>query len=167
MHRQIILLSGEHKACLKVAKKLIKVQGGESKKNQDVVAAIDYTAKNCLGQEFDVALVDLFEPFDANAFAAISGTIRGGGALVLLFPEKTEFPQSLFLQRFYRVLNSQPYQGAIRRINVAENNIQPDVSLEVPEKTRYSTIDQKKAIEAILHVVKGHRRRPLLISADR
>ncbi len=167
MHRQIILLSGEHKACLKVARKLIKVQGGESKKNQDVVAAIDYTAKNCLGQEFDAALVDLFEPFDANAFAAISGTIRGGGALVLLIPEKTEFPQSLFLQRFYRVLNSQPYQGAIRRINVAENNIQPDVSLEVPEKTRYSTIDQKKAIEAILHVVKGHRRRPLLISADR
>ena len=166
MHRQIILLSGEHEACLEVAKKLIKVQGSQSKKNIDVVSVADYTSKNCLGQEFDVAIVDLFELLDANAFGAITGTVRGGGALILLLPEKAIFPQSLFLQRFMRILKNSHFDKLVSRIDTNKNN-QQFVSLLVPGKIHYSTKDQKKAIEAIIHVVSGHRRRPLLISADR
>ena len=164
MHRQIVLFSGEHNACKEAAKNLVNVQISNVKNNIKVISATGY--KNCLGQEFDVAIVDLFEPFDANAFGAITGTIRGGGVLIMLLPEKLTFPQSLFLQRFCRILTSGQFDTIIRKIE-PDNKNQQNLFLPVPKKTRYSTADQQTAIQAIMHVVTGHRRRPLLISADR
>ncbi len=166
MYRQIILLSGEHKACMEAVEKLMKVRSGDTDNPINVILTADY--KECLGQEFDIAVVDLFEPFDANAFGAITGTIRGGGALIMLVPEKTRFPQSLFLQRFYQILKNGRYDSVIQQISLDKKN-QKNLSLPVfdPKKNTYSTAGQQKAIQAIIHVVTGHRRRPLLISADR
>ena len=164
MQRQIILLSGRHTACLDAVKNLINMQPGDINNDIHVISVDDY--KNCLGQEFDVAIVDLFKPFDANAFGAITGTIHAAGALIILAPEKTGFSQSLFLQRFQQMLKNGTYDSVIQRIRADEKIQQPPV-LSASKKTTHSTADQKKAIKAIIHVVTGHRRRPLLISADR
>ncbi len=43
-------------------------------------------AHTLLGQETDVLVFDAHSGFDVNAFAAMSGTLRGGGTLYLLTP---------------------------------------------------------------------------------
>ncbi|HIP81622.1 MAG TPA: DUF1726 domain-containing protein, partial [Leucothrix mucor] len=74
MHRQIITITGEQSICLKTAHNLTQ--------KLECVAVNSYKeAHRFLGQEFDAVIIDLHEGFDANAFGAITGTIRGGGYL--------------------------------------------------------------------------------------
>lgn len=83
-------------------------------------------ARTVLGQEFSVIVFDAFSGFDVNAFAAVSGTLRGGGVLLLLTPSPDEWANypdpdytrflpypyqpdrvtGRFLQRFIRLLHA-------------------------------------------------------------
>lgn len=52
-------------------------------------------AHTLLGQDTDIIVFDAHSGFDVNAFAAVSGTLRGGGTLYLLTPpldEWADFP---------------------------------------------------------------------------
>jgi tRNA(Met) cytidine acetyltransferase len=59
-------------------------------------------AHTLLGQDTDIIVFDAHSGFDVNAFAAVSGTLRGGGTLYLLTPpldEWADFPDPDY-QRF-------------------------------------------------------------------
>lgn len=160
MHRQIIVIKGEQQACQQSASEL--TCNLETISTRDFKTAQSY--QGFLGQEFDAVIYDIHGIFDANTFGAIVGTIRGGGALVLLLPSSFANKvksESRFLQRFYSILDNLPLTQHL----IAGDSINPLPVLH-PIKTR-KTQDQITAIEAIIHVVKGHRRRPLLISSDR
>lgn len=156
MHRKIIAIKGEQQACLQSANALTR--------NLFTVSVSDIKkAKKFLGQEFDAVIYDLHETFDANGFGAITGTIRGGGVLVLLLPAKVsgKNADSRFMQRFNNILLNNPIVHLIEAGDVV-------APLKVPQKASLeATPDQNKAVDAIIHVVKGHRRRPLLITSDR
>lgn len=153
MHRQIITITGEQSASLTTAKRL-------TKNVSTVVVHSHKEAQTFLGQEFDAVIIDLHPTFDANAFGAITGTIRGGGFLVLLVPD--QLLNGRFLQRFYSILLN---SSALKQQIQAGETVEPLPFLENIKLT--ASDDQTKAVEAILHVVAGHRRRPLLITADR
>ncbi|MDQ5769720.1 tRNA(Met) cytidine acetyltransferase TmcA [Thiothrix subterranea] len=96
-------------------------------------------AHTLLGQECDALVFDAHSGFDVNAFAAVSGTLRGGGTLFLLIPPLdawADFPdpdyrrfipypyqpedvQGRFLQRLVRLLDGKegechsPLQGKV------------------------------------------------------
>ena len=100
--RHILVITGEESDCLKFAKKIADdldyIEIDEPKK-----------ANAYLGQEFDAVIFHSHPAnegkFDPNAFGAITGTIRGGGYLLLLKPEN--YPsESLFLKRFALLLAS-------------------------------------------------------------
>ena len=97
-NRHILVVSGNQSECLEFAKKLTL--------NLECIELDDpKKANELLGQECDAVIFHSHDQFDPNAFGAVTGTIRGGGFLLLLKPEN--YPSnSLFLQRFTTLLNA-------------------------------------------------------------
>ncbi len=168
-NRQIIVISGNHSDCLKHAKKL-------AAKLDCLLLEDQKKAQSFLGQEFDAVIFDCHvkDPvkvggcastgysrmaFDPNAFGAITGTIRGGGYLLLLRPEKLS-DESLFLTRFWSILATYDHL----QISALSSN---DAPLIASQKVNHASADQDDVVNKIIHVVKGHRRRPLVITSDR
>ena len=159
--RHVLVITGEESDCLKFAKTIAGdldyIEIDEPKK-----------ANTFLGQEFDAIIFHshptVIGKFDPNAFGAITGTIRSGGYLLLLKPEN-DLSESLFLQRFDLLLSNNK--------TVTFLNPKASGSIMLPEPSRktfanvYASEDQDFAIAAILKVVSGHRRRPLVITSDR
>lgn len=151
-NRHLIIISGRQSDCLSYAEKCTE--------NLDCLLLNDQKkAHTFLGQEFDAVIFDCHESFDPNAFGAITGTIRGNGYLLLLKPEKASH-DSLFLERFWSIVAATEHQF----VDASSPTI---IELKALKKISYETNDQNIAIDKIIHVVKGHRRRPLVITADR
>ena len=155
--RHILVITGKHDESLlyarEISSNLDSVEVTESKK-----------AQGFLGQELDAVIFDMHEAFDPNAFGAITGTIRGGGFLILLRPTKLP-ASSLFLKRFNQILESTP------NVHFLVAPKQKELLLPAPPQNNiaqiFATTDQEKAVSAIIKVVTGHRRRPLVITSDR
>ncbi len=113
-----------------------------------------------LGNEHQLILVDLSNGLDANSFAALTGTLVGGGLLCLF--NHNRLTHTYADRWFCRALE--------RLICLREGD---DFSLlpvnhlftDNPVCDQFS--EQKLAIDAILKVLNGHRKRPLVLSADR
>ena len=150
-------------------------------------------SRQWLGRELDVLVFDAWSGFDVDAFGALSGTVCAGGLLLLLTPELDEwalwndpehrriqvYPQALeevtgyYLQRLVRLIKESDLvttfsqkAGAISEGLYLSNHISADQNKSLPEPP-YKTLDQQKGVAAIHKVVKGHRRRPLVLTADR
>jgi tRNA(Met) cytidine acetyltransferase len=67
-------------------------------------------AHTLLGQECAVLVFDAHSGFDVNAFAAVSGTLCGGGTLFLLIPPLDEW--AAFADPDYRRFLPYPYEAA-------------------------------------------------------
>ena len=155
--RYILVITGEHDESLTYAKEITS--------HLDSVEIADLKkAQGFLGQELDAIIFDMHESFNPNAFGAITGTIRGGGFLILLRPPKL-LATSLFLKRFNQILERTPQVHFLQTSNKKE--------LLLPDPPRnnfaqvFATPDQENAVAAIIKVVAGHRRRPLVITSDR
>ncbi|MGF1709444.1 GNAT family N-acetyltransferase [Vibrio kagoshimensis] len=112
-----------------------------------------------LGRECQLLICDFRFEFDANSFSAALGSIMGGGLAIILPAEKHEnssIDQVWLTNNFAKLLQ------------LDENLSLP----ELPEKESVEQISDKfsqqnHAIELILKVVSGHRKRPLVLTADR
>lgn len=156
-NRSILVITGEQTDCLRTAKALTR--------NLDTLLLEDsIKANKWLGQEFDTVIFNTRDGFSPNAFGAVTGTIRGGGYLLLLKPEKWS-DDSLFLKRFSTLLAS---HDNIQFISASQEKLTPLLAPPKQEFTQiFATEEQHKAVDAIINVVKGHRRRPLVITSDR
>lgn len=123
-------------------------------------------AKTVLGQEFDGLIIDGSDGLNPDSLGAMIGTVVAGGALIIMLNDRE--PESLWLQRFLRI--SEQYQQISEHIQIIEQG-QSLTTLSIPDSLNDTELmvnaDQQQAIEAILKVVSGHRRRPLVLSADR
>ena len=153
-----------------------------------VAASQGRAALGLLGTELDALVFDAWSGFDPDAFGALSGTLRGGGLLLLLTPvldQWRDYPDPLnaritvapcapdqvsghFLSRLARVLDADPgvmliEDGCVRRLPVPASAVEPPKQDAV--RPPYRTCDQQRAVEAVLHVVNGHRRRPVVLAA--
>ncbi|WP_455210711.1 tRNA(Met) cytidine acetyltransferase TmcA [Kaarinaea lacus] len=150
-------------------------------------------AQHYLGMEFQAVIFDVYSGFDPDLFAAISGTIKGGGLLILLGPaleqwETFDDPQKarLAIWPYQRSDIGGRFLGFVARILqkasgavVVEQNkplpsIPQNLLQNVPSnrgqrniESPYRSEDQQLAVQAILHVVSGHRHRPLVMTSDR
>lgn len=122
-------------------------------------------ANQYLGQETDVLVFDASELCRPDALAAALGTLRGGGLFFMLLPANTG---SLWLQRFIGLAGD---FAADRAPAIFWQASQPWPQINWPERRQHVdfalTADQQTALPAITRVALGHRRRPLLITADR
>jgi tRNA(Met) cytidine acetyltransferase len=116
-------------------------------------------------------------PFNADAFSALSGTLVAGGILFLVMPTKDKSGGSFFVERLRSLINRYKTHCVIKEKEVFSlQNCQHDQLLLNKHKDSdplgtfpyaCKTEDQFFAVESILKVVSGHRKRPLVITADR
>lgn len=149
-----------------------------------------------LGQETDSVVIDVNNGLNANALGITSGMIRAGGLLILLTPDEETWrtlvnpDNQRFLNSPYQIEQALPYftehlisqwhsssstpavwihethsETAEKQLELALHKYQhlTDIQTEL----KLPTLDQQKAIEAIYTVAFGHRKRPLVINADR
>lgn len=183
-HRFLHLLSGDHEAVVQQAQQLLSCQPRVLWVTSvtDIVLTPESLAlpakktRAVLGQEFFFIVFDAFSGFDTNAFAAVSGTLRGGGVLLLLAPPPAQwvnYPdpdyarflphpyqpadvKGRFLQRFVRLLHAGDVSLAVSAFD-KQVAILP---LDGVENAAAS--DQQHALDVILRVTL-----PVVLTADR
>ncbi|MCJ8321688.1 MAG: GNAT family N-acetyltransferase [Colwellia sp.] len=200
-HRCLIVLSGEYSWSLPLLESIKNSPRSLSKKlNSDGIDQQDswliysdspklkanvnkqnYRYK--LGSESQV-VVFADNEMNIDALAALSGTIKGGGVLFILFPEKLSTIKknnnSAFLQRFIKIIE---LSFASYIVEQGEEFIcgQDKVIAESPStKLAISSLisvdvfpfncvtqEQYQAVQSIIKVATGHRDRPLVLTADR
>lgn len=163
-HRQLLRIQGELDWCFNLAQQIVEHLETPYFWCGPTPAAIKpISYKQILGQETSLLIINAHQTFDGNAFAAGEGTLRGGGLLILLTP--AEIPaDNLFYQyvdaqlqgyHFFTLQQDLPFPV------VAENppliNRQPALNLS----------QQDHAVAQIIKTVTGHRRRPLVLTANR
>ena len=120
--------------------------------------------KSQLGKEFDAVVFDGLTELSADSLGIVVGTIRAGGVLILLLSSSQQ--GGLWAKRFNAILArysvDNPLFHTIRQFEEL-----PNLETLTSQTKDYQTVGQTDAITAIIHVVEGHRRRPLVISADR
>jgi tRNA(Met) cytidine acetyltransferase len=134
-----------------------------------------HTFKNKLGTEANYILFHA-DSLNIDALAALSGTLLSGGILFLVFPKNTStsptFNNSLFEQRLLSKLLADPTVLIVKE----SDSLLPFIdNISVESKKRDSsflekgcvTNEQLDAVQHIVQVVKGHRNRPLVLTADR
>ncbi|KGJ87123.1 tRNA(Met) cytidine acetyltransferase TmcA [Colwellia psychrerythraea] len=126
-----------------------------------------------LGSESDM-IIFADSQFTIDAFAALSGTLKAGGIFFLIAPEiKLKRECSLFLRRFYSLIEVMPEHTVISQAKVELPVNLGNISKQGKQdnKQLYSfdciTAEQHTAVKAIKKVVTGHRKRPLVLTADR
>lgn len=122
-------------------------------------------AQTQLGREFDAVVFDGLATLFPDNIGQSMGTVRAGGVFILWTLTQSEAP---YAQRFSRIA---AYFEAIHPSFYILQQSDHLPSLTLPIQTdgnlEYQTADQQQAIKAILKVAQGHRRRPLVLSADR
>ncbi|MEN8166843.1 MAG: GNAT family N-acetyltransferase [Pseudomonadota bacterium] len=155
----------------------------------DIPQLMNRQAAALLGAETGVLVYDSFSGFDADAFGALTGTLRGGGLLILLTPPLSEWsgfadperarmavagcPSSRvtgrFLGRLARQIGNDPSVICIEEGEEMPSppSVTPAFHPSKPADPECRTTDQAQAVEAVKHVVTGHRRRPVVLISDR
>ena len=112
--------------------------------------------KTLLGQECNLLICYLSEGFDANSFCAALGSVKGGG-LVIIIPSFSAISPcgQLWLEIAFS-----------RLIQVEQSKPLPKLP-SVRTSTGVPFIEQASAIKKIHKVLTGHRKRPLVMTADR
>ncbi len=121
-------------------------------------------ATRYLGQELSLIVFDCGLAFSADSLSAIIGTLKAGGILILLVPKTSA--ESLWMQRFLQIAADSKYRIQF----VQQATLVPELSINSAIDQRLAvqaTDEQQQAINAVLKVVTGHRRRPLVIASDR
>ncbi|MDG6778867.1 GNAT family N-acetyltransferase [Thiomicrorhabdus sp. zzn3] len=194
--RSLLILSGDaqwHRTCLDGLwgqDETVLWQGCAAPNRY--IAIEESQLKHRLGQEADSVIIDLKEGFSANGLGIVSGLIRGGGLLVLLMPEMKNWPKApnpasrRFLSSPYTIEQTNPFfhqhllnvwqQEAIW-LHQHQSPQTQQASLQTaigalktqsrPAPFSLPTKAQIEALQAVESVAFGHRKRPLVLSADR
>lgn len=145
--------------------------------------------RRVLGRELDLLVLDAHEGLDPDVLGAAAGALAGGGLLLLLTPPLARWPRfpdpqnarisvfphdpagltGRFLARLARVLPVGPATLTVHQ-DASLPRLPPAPDMPPPAAGgdgRFRTEDQRRAVAAILDVARGHRHRPLVLSADR
>ncbi len=194
-HRALIVLSGEQEWCRSTALDMLLSSsfpralwvGDANTPAVKSIAAKDM--HQVLGLEYDAVVYDAYEGFDADAFAAVSGTIQGGGIYVLITPPHRAWPtfadpvyarlfsssqaiESAFIQRFIRATQNHLGVYCIQQESMCLPSLPDGKKLDKRPQSRNPSAKmfseaQGEAVMAVVNVVTGHRRRPVVLTSDR
>ena len=137
----------------------------------DVTHAPVKKGQQLLGRECQILVCDFRDQFDANGFSAALGALVGGGLLLVLplnVNEAEECWSSGFGQRwlkgYFDKLISVSQTNEAADVTQASNSFPPKKNAEI-ELDRFE--QQNMAVDLVKKVSSGHRKRPLILTADR
>ena len=196
-HRQLVVISGAEVWCLNIIEQIINKIPEEHRKvlnlltcNADLPTGAHFPSTNNtqfrqhLGREYDWVIYNAWRGLRAGALAALSGTIKSNGLMFLLCPDLNKWhqyddpelkkriswgsvkqkPNSLFIQHLIRDIHSNSSVMLLTETGLTGNNLK--VADSDPHADAALT-EQRQLIENIKKVATGHRKRPLVITADR
>ncbi|PMM69479.1 GNAT family N-acetyltransferase [Vibrio sp. 10N.261.46.F12] len=122
-----------------------------------------------LGRECQVLVCDFREQFDANGFSAALGSLVGGGLLLVLPPKVDDTEDSKSYGQPWLKLHFDKLIS-VSQHNEAASLVQATQALPQKHSVK-NELDkfeqQRTAVELVKKVVSGHRKRPLILTADR
>jgi tRNA(Met) cytidine acetyltransferase len=139
-------------------------------------------AKRHLGQEFSTVVIDAYSWQSVDDWLAAVGTLRAGGILIFMCPELDEWPpyfqsrsdlsndesDSFFIQRVLSYVSASDGVYHLSESDSVSNSSEFQLpSLIDTWEPMLPSRDQQIAVEAILKVVRGRAKRPLVIRSDR
>ena len=161
-HRQLIQLKGSLEWCYLQCEQLLTDSALSYFWLGDCPEKISSTLyMQVLGQETSLLIINAYQHFDANLFAASEGALRGGGTLVLICP--TEISEK---DHFYTYIEKQLSQSSFLTLSQDDDPTELQF-IQKPINNSLQLTEQNIAIEAIIKTVSGHRRRPLVLTANR
>ncbi len=194
-HRRLLHLCGEAEDCRHQALQLLHSLAPEAalwignEAPSGITALTNRQALQRLGGEISLLVYDAFSGFDPDAFGALSGTLCGGGLLLLLSPPPDRWPAypdpeyerlvvagqqasqfgDGFIRRLVNQLQRDRFTGRVADGQVTFHPASPATApLPAAESVDGClSPDQRQAVAAIEQVVHGHRKRPLVLSSDR
>jgi len=136
-----------------------------------------HTYRNKLGTESHF-VVFYSDDISIDALAALSGTLVAGGVLIFVLPSNVEsssfVQQSYFNTRFIKKLFAQPRVSVLTEEAMCCDEVIEDCALLKSDKHQIEqddmgclTSEQRIAVCDVIQAVKGHRNRPLILTADR
>lgn len=128
--------------------------------------------QNWLGRERHVVIFDANKDFSADAFAAISGVVVGGGSFILLMPAEESWEQSYSTYFGQRLIKSIRISKTINIINQADKKIHfvSDVYKSSKKKTcdsPFLTSEQQDVVINIEKEVYKENKVPVVLVSDR
>ncbi len=110
-----------------------------------------------LGRECDVLLFDARKELDANSFTSALGSLVGGGLLIVVANKNQDADEAkLWMQTQWQ------------QLTVIEENLSlPLLPAFIQAEKAHQFSEQTEAVSFIEKVVTGHRKRPLVLTADR
>jgi len=165
-HRQAVLLWGD--LAWAVGQLDVKSLGDCFWYGEHAPASVDSIAANHvtqkLGQQCDSLVVECHQGLKPDHLAALLGTLRGGGVLYLLLPNRQDFVErGLYEQRLVTL-----FEADKQLISITQGDDQsPPAPVAIKKESFELTEDQKDTVEAFRRVATGHAKRPLVITADR
>lgn len=194
-HRQLLVISGAEVWCLNQVEQLVnKIPDCQKQSfslltcNTSVKEGVTQSVTNNsqyrhhLGREYDWVVYNAWQGLRANALAALAGTVKKNGLMLLLCPDLRGWPnfkdpylvnrvsfgqidrlkQSNFVVQLVSCIQQDPNVVTLCDGGFSGQNL----SLRA-EHTQQNSPDQRVVIEQIKKVAVGHRKRPLVITADR
>ena len=163
-HRQLLSLQGNEAWCFKQSIAIIDQHAADYKWCGKAPSSIESTIyQSLLGQDVQLLILNMQQGFDANMFAAAEGSVCGGCIIILLMPHLLEcsapFCQYMLKQlKLHQIPILNEYQHPPQIKQIITNTAFPSL---------LDTTEQQHAIEKIVKTVTGHRRRPLVLTANR
>lgn len=201
-HRYLVVVTGERHSCRSFVTQLLgKRESGRCLWFGEAAPVGMRTLEaqqidGLLGEEIDALVYDAYAGFKPDAFAALSGSLCGGGLLLLIAPHLDAWPRqvsrvlipdqqssptgdqepSRYLSRLVRLVQADPNVAIVRIANDNANITAlprqfstPKVIVHAAEDANHAwhNQEQRQAIEAVVKVATGRRRRPLVLQSDR
>ncbi len=161
-HRQLIILQGDKDWSEQQALTLIEQHNQAYLYCGPEITGIKSSlASQCLGQDSSLLIINAHSGFDSNTFCAAEGTLIGGGLLILMLPAGNY--SDLFHGYLYQQLDDNQF------ITIRQDQDLPKLpsSNSVNQSQTLNLDEQKQAVQAVMKTVTGHRRRPLVLTANR
>ncbi len=126
-----------------------------------------------LGSESDYVIF-AHSQLSIDALAALSGTLVAGGVFFLLVDDYSKLESSLFYKRFLTLVSKDAAHVVLEQqkfvlpvLECTENVSNNITTNKILFNYGCVTQEQVVAVDAIIKVVKGKRKRPLVLTADR
>ena len=189
-HRCLVLISGEEEWAIELLQQSLSAPQCHWLGNGPWPSCIVMNnSKQLLGSEKSCLVFNAYSGFNPDAFGQSVGTLAGGGICFLICPDLAQWPHfsdpdyqryiasreqianigNQFLQRATALINDD------REVIIVEQG-KPMPVFDESQFIRvnrdqtvgiYANTQQQETVQQILKTVSGHRRRPLVITADR
>lgn len=187
--RRLWVCAGARDWCVDAVQRLVHIWQPESMlwlgdgAPHDSEAAAQRDYRRYLGSEYELVVLDAHAGLDVDALAAVAGTLRGGGLLVLLVPALADWarradaqfarfaahaarPEGHFLLRLIDGLDD-PAVGLLQQGHGWRPPL-PPAPAEAAAESAVAPSEQAAAVAAVLALAHArHRHRPLVLSAPR